>query len=59
MVSFGHAAYLGIGAYAVGILGHYGIDNGFLHFGAAIAVSALTALFIGADLAAHHAASRS
>src|SRR5581483_5965054 len=25
MVSFGHAAYLGIGAYAVGILGHHGV----------------------------------
>ena len=30
MVSFGHAAYLGIGAYAVGILGFYGIHNGWL-----------------------------
>ena len=28
MVSFGHAAYLGIGAYAVGILGFYGITSG-------------------------------
>src|SRR5881398_1101688 len=26
MVSFGHAAYLGIGAYAVGILAFYGVD---------------------------------
>jgi branched-chain amino acid transport system permease protein len=47
MVSFGHAAYLGLGSYAVGILDHYGIDNGFLQFGAAIAVCALAALFIG------------
>src|SRR5205814_2280804 len=31
MVSFGHAAYIGIGAYAVGILGFYGIFNGWLH----------------------------
>ena len=31
LVSFGHAAYLGIGAYAVGILGFYGITNGWLH----------------------------
>ena len=48
MVSFGHAAYLGVGAYAVGILAHHGIDNGFLQFAAAIAASALIALVIGA-----------
>jgi len=48
MVSFGHAAYLGIGAYAVGILAHHGIDNGFLQFAAAIAASAAVALIIGA-----------
>jgi len=47
MVSFGHAAYLGIGAYAVGILAFYGIDNGFVQFGVAILVSAAAALFIG------------
>jgi branched-chain amino acid transport system permease protein len=48
MVSFGHAAYLGLGSYAVGILDHYGIDNGFIQFGTAILVSALAAAFIGA-----------
>lgn len=47
MVSFGHAAYLGIGSYAVGILSYYGIGNGFLHFSVAIVGSALTALAIG------------
>ncbi|MGB6537453.1 MAG: branched-chain amino acid ABC transporter permease [Xanthobacteraceae bacterium] len=47
MVSFGHAAYLGIGAYSVGILAFYGIHNGFLQFGTAILSSALAALFIG------------
>jgi branched-chain amino acid transport system permease protein len=47
MVSFGHAAYLGIGSYAVGILSYYGVTNGFLHFGVAIAASALAALAIG------------
>jgi branched-chain amino acid transport system permease protein len=47
MVSFGHAAYLGIGSYAVGILAYYGIDNGFLQFGTAILASALVAAFIG------------
>jgi branched-chain amino acid transport system permease protein len=48
MISFGHAAYLGIGAYAVGVLAHYGIDNGFLQWGLAIGASALVALVIGA-----------
>ncbi|MFY9316458.1 MAG: branched-chain amino acid ABC transporter permease [Burkholderiales bacterium] len=48
MVSFGHAAYLGIGAYAVGILGFYGIHDGWLQWGVAIGASALVALAIGA-----------
>src|SRR5207244_3988955 len=48
MVSFGHAAYIGIGAYAVGILGFYGFFNGWLHLLVAIAASALAALAIGA-----------
>jgi len=48
MVSFGHAAYLGIGSYAVGILSYYGIDNGFVQLATALAGSALAAAFIGA-----------
>jgi branched-chain amino acid transport system permease protein len=48
LISFGHAVYLGIGGYAVGILSYYGVSNGFLHFGAAIFCSALAALCIGA-----------
>ena len=48
MVSFGHAAYLGVGAYAVGVLAHHGIHNGFLQWGLAIGASALVALAIGA-----------
>jgi branched-chain amino acid transport system permease protein len=47
MVSFGHAAYLGIGAYAVGVLGYYGIDNGWLQWGLAIGAAALVAAAIG------------
>ena len=47
MVSFGHAAYLGIGAYAVGVLGYYGIDSGWLQWGLAIGASALVAAAIG------------
>jgi len=48
MVSFGHAAYIGVGAYAVGILGFYGFFNGWLHILVAMAASALVALAIGA-----------
>jgi branched-chain amino acid transport system permease protein len=47
MVSFGHAAYLGIGAYAVGILAFYGVSNGFVQFAVAIGASALVAAAIG------------
>ena len=48
MVSFGHAAYLGIGAYAVGILAHHGVESGAVQWTAAIGASALVALGIGA-----------
>jgi branched-chain amino acid transport system permease protein len=47
MVSFGHAAYLGIGSYAVGILSYYHISNGPLHFATAIGAAALAAFLIG------------
>jgi branched-chain amino acid transport system permease protein len=48
MMSFGHAAYLGIGGYAVGILAQEGIGSGFVQFPVALAVSAFYALVIGA-----------
>lgn len=48
LVSFGHAAYLGIGGYAVAIFAFYGINNGWLQWGVAIGASALVALAIGA-----------
>jgi branched-chain amino acid transport system permease protein len=48
MMSFGHAAYLGIGGYAVGILAHEGIGSGFIQWPVALAASALFALVIGA-----------
>src|SRR6202166_142513 len=48
MVSFGHAAYLGLGGYAVGILAKEGIGSGFIQWPVAIAVSALFALVVGA-----------
>ena len=37
MVSFGHAAYLGIGGYAVGILAKEGINSGFVQWPVALA----------------------
>lgn len=48
MVSFGHAAFIGIGAYAVGIPIYYEDYNGFLHFALAIGMGAFFALITGA-----------
>jgi branched-chain amino acid transport system permease protein len=48
MMSFGHAAYLGIGGYAVGILAAEGIGSGFVQWPVALGCSALFALVIGA-----------
>jgi len=56
-VSFGHAAFLGLGAYAVGIPVHHTISGGFdavastnglFHIALAVGVSALYALITGA-----------
>jgi branched-chain amino acid transport system permease protein len=48
MVSFGHAAYLGIGGYVVGILAKEGINSGFVQWPLAIVLSGLFALGVGA-----------
>ena len=48
MVSLGHAAYIGIGAYSVGIPVYYDVYNGFLHLGLAVGCSAAFALITGA-----------
>jgi len=48
LVSFGHAAFVGIGAYAMGILASHGIDGLFSGLAAALAASALFALATGA-----------
>ena len=48
MMSFGHAAYLGIGGYAVGMLAFEGVYSGFVQWPVALLVSALFALLIGA-----------
>jgi branched-chain amino acid transport system permease protein len=48
MMSFGHAVYLGIGGYSVGMLAHEGIYSGFVQWPVALVASALFALVIGA-----------
>src|SRR5215470_17611503 len=47
MVSFGHAAFLGAGAYTVAILMDAGVRNAWVSWPLAILVSALLALVIG------------
>jgi branched-chain amino acid transport system permease protein len=48
MVSFGHAVYIGLGGYAVGILAQEGFASGFVQWPVALLVSAFFALIIGA-----------
>jgi branched-chain amino acid transport system permease protein len=48
MVSFGHAAFFGAGAYIVGILAVEGVTSLWIAWPVAIAVAALAALLIGA-----------
>lgn len=47
LVSFGHAAYIGVGMYAVGILASYGITDIFLQALAAVAFAAVFASITG------------
>jgi branched-chain amino acid transport system permease protein len=47
LVSFGHAAFVGLGAYSVGILASHGIGDALVALPVAIAVSALFALATG------------
>lgn len=48
MVSFGHAAFVGIGAYAVGIPSYHGYESAWLHFPLAMIGAGLFALVTGA-----------
>ena len=48
LVSFGHAAFLGIGAYSVGIMAHYGIESGFIQWPLGLFAAAIAGLIIGA-----------
>lgn len=47
MVSFGHAAFIGAGAYCVGISQQYGLYNGWILMGLSIAVCAALSTIIG------------
>jgi branched-chain amino acid transport system permease protein len=47
MVSFGHALYIGLGAYSVAILTLMGLHSGWLHLITAVAVSGLVAIPVG------------
>ena len=47
MVSFGHAAFIGIGAYCVGISQFFGITNGLFHMCLSIGVCGVLGLVIG------------
>ena len=48
MVSFGHALYVGVGGYAVGILAQESFTSAFVQWPVALAASALIALAVGA-----------
>lgn len=48
LVSFGHAAYIGLGAYTVGVLMDAGVTSTWVAWPAAMLVSALAAALIGA-----------
>ena len=47
MVSFGHAAFVGIGAYCAGISQFYGLDNGWVHLGLSLGICGILGLVIG------------
>jgi branched-chain amino acid transport system permease protein len=48
MVSFGHAAYIGVGVYTVGILSAHGVDSGYVQWPLALVAAALVAAGVGA-----------
>ncbi len=48
MVSFGHAMYMGVGAYAVGMLSHHGVGNGYVQLATALVAGGALALLVGA-----------
>jgi len=47
MISFGHAAFIGIGAYCVGISNFYGLDNGWVQLALTLGLCGLFGFIIG------------
>ena len=47
LVSFGHAMYMGLGAYAVGIAAHHGIGSGLAHLAIAFGAGIVVATAVG------------
>jgi len=47
MISFGHAVYVGVGAYAVGIAAYHEVNSGFIQWPLALAASAAIAALFG------------
>ncbi|MDE0796841.1 MAG: branched-chain amino acid ABC transporter permease [Alphaproteobacteria bacterium] len=47
MISFGHALYLGLGTYAVGIMAHYELTNGWMQLLVCISGTAFIAFILG------------
>lgn len=47
MVSLGHAMYIGVGAYGVGILSHHGMDSGLLHLAVVVLATLLLSIPVG------------
>lgn len=48
MISFGHAVYLGVGGYTVGICAYHGVTSGWVQWPLAVLVSAAVAAVFGA-----------
>lgn len=48
MISFGHAAYIGIGAYSVAILASHGVNDAFVQLAVALVAACIFALATGA-----------
>ena len=48
MISFGHAVYIGIGGYVIGVCSYHGIESAYIQWPLALALSALVSLIFGA-----------
>ena len=47
LVSFGHAMFIGLGCYSVGILSYYGISNGWIQLAVCVGVCMVVAVLVG------------